>query len=85
MGAANDGPLSVGVQRTNTTQFTLVGCDPTGGQTPPVSTGQLYHYTLGAGCPSPTPVGTPDTYTYTHTYTHTHPDSIARHLWNHPL
>ena len=51
--------LSVGVQRTNTTQFTLEGCDATGGGSPPVSTGQLYHYTLGAACPSPTPVATP--------------------------
>ena len=52
--------LSVGVQRTNTTQFTLEGCDTTGGGSPPVSTGQLYHYTL-AGCttPTPTPSGTP--------------------------
>src|SRR5439155_23543412 len=46
--------LSVGVQRTNTTQYTLVGCDPTGGGSPPVSSSQLYHYTLGVGCPSPT-------------------------------
>ena len=54
LGAANDGPLSVGVQK-NTGQYTLVGCDPTGGQAPPVSSGQLYHYALGSGCPSPTP------------------------------
>ena len=58
LGTANDGPLSVGVQK-DTGQFTLVGCDPTGGQAPPVSSGQLYHYTLGAGCPSPTPAPTP--------------------------
>src|SRR5207244_7735878 len=56
---ANDGALSVGVQRTNTTQFTLVGCDPSGGSAPPVSSGQLYHYTLGPGRPSPTPAATP--------------------------
>ena len=51
--------LVVGVQQTNTTAFTQVGCDATGGQFPPVSTGQLYHYTLGVGCPSPTPVAIP--------------------------
>ena len=54
----NDSALSAGVQK-STTQFTLVGCDPTGGEAPPVITGQLYHYTLGAGCPSPTPVIVP--------------------------
>src|SRR5204863_3637817 len=58
LGVTNDGPLSVGVQRTNTANFTLVGCDTTGGQFPPVSTGQLYHYTLGTACPSPTPTPT---------------------------
>jgi hypothetical protein len=56
--SANDSALTVGVQRT-TGQFTSVGCDPTGGTAPPVSTGQLYHYTLGPGCPSPTPAATP--------------------------
>src|SRR5207247_7186007 len=52
--------LSVGVQKTNTTQFTLEGCDPspTGGSNPPVSSGQLYHYTL-TGCVTPTPSPTP--------------------------
>ena len=51
--------LSVGVQKT-TTQYTLQGCDTTGGGSPPVSTGQLYHYVLGTGCPSatPSPTGT---------------------------
>ena len=39
--------LSVGAQRTNATQFVLEGCDTTGGGSPPVSAGQLYHYTLG--------------------------------------
>src|SRR5205823_10093553 len=53
LGFANDGPLSVGLQK-DTNQYTLVGCDPSGGQAPPVSSGQLYHYTL-PGCPSPTP------------------------------
>ena len=56
IGAANDSALTVGVQRT-TGQFTTVGCDPTGGQSPFVSSGQLYHYTLG-GCPTPTPTPT---------------------------
>src|SRR5205085_11752585 len=50
--------LSVGVQQTNTTGYTLVGCDSTGGQSPPVSSGQLYHYTLGIVCPSPSPTPT---------------------------
>jgi hypothetical protein len=45
--------LSVGLQRTDMSEFVLVGCDTTGGGSPPVSTGQLYHYTLG--CASPTP------------------------------
>ena len=39
--------LSTGVQKTETAgQFTLQGCDSTGGMAPPVSSGQLYHYTL---------------------------------------
>src|ERR1051325_2335474 len=42
-----------------TGQYTLVGCDLNGGTAPPVSTGQLYHYSLGVGCPSPTPGITP--------------------------
>jgi hypothetical protein len=50
--------LTVGVQKTNTTQFTQVGCDTTGGSAPPVSSGQIYHYTLGGCGPTPTP-GTP--------------------------
>src|SRR5207247_4339477 len=57
IGAANDSALTVGVQQ-NTTLFTSVGCDPTGGQSPFVSSGQLYHYTLVA-CPSPTPSPSP--------------------------
>jgi hypothetical protein len=63
---ANDSALSVGVQK-NTGQFTLVGCDPSGGQAPPVSAGQRYHFTLGAGCPSPTPFCTSPTPTPTPT------------------
>ena len=55
---ANDGPLSVGVQK-NTSFYTLEGCDPTGGTSPPVSSGQVYHYTLGNGCPIATPSPSP--------------------------
>jgi|ERR1044071_681251 hypothetical protein len=55
---ANDGPLSVGVQK-NTSFYTLEGCDPTGGTNPPVSSGQVYHYTLGNGCPIATPSPSP--------------------------
>ncbi|MGI8586489.1 MAG: kelch repeat-containing protein, partial [Chloroflexia bacterium] len=47
LGSANDSALTVGVQK-NTTVFTQVGCDPTGGTAPPVATGQLYTYTLAA-------------------------------------
>ena len=50
--------LSTGVQK-DTTQFTLEGCDPTGGTAPPVSSGQLFHYYLtNTACPSlPPPSG----------------------------
>lgn len=59
LGFGNDSELSVGVQdRGNTPHFTLVGCDPTGGQDPPVSTGQLYHFTYPT-CPYPPPTPTP--------------------------
>ena len=51
IGAANDSALAVGVQK-NSTAFTQQGCDSTGGTAPPVSTGQLYHYTA-APCPPP--------------------------------
>jgi hypothetical protein len=52
--------LSVGVQRTDATQFTLLGCDATGGGSPPVSTAQIYRYTLtGCGTPTPSPTPTP--------------------------
>lgn len=44
---AQPGNLSVGVQKTDAPeQFTLVGCDATGGSNPPVSSGQLYHYSF---------------------------------------
>jgi hypothetical protein len=55
---SNDGPLSVGVQK-NTSFYTLEGCDPSGGTSPPVSSGQVYHYTLGNGCPIATPSPSP--------------------------
>jgi hypothetical protein len=47
--------LSTGVQKTETAgQFTLQGCDSTGGTAPPVSSGQLYHYVLtSTNCPAP--------------------------------
>jgi N-acetylneuraminic acid mutarotase len=57
IGAANDSQLAVGVQK-DTTLFTSVGCDPTGGQSPFVSSGQRYHYTLG-NCVTPTPTPIP--------------------------
>ena len=46
---------STGVQKTETAgQFTLQGCDSTGGIAPPVSSGQLYHYTLtSTNCAAP--------------------------------
>jgi lactonase family protein with 7-bladed beta-propeller/Kelch motif protein len=52
--------LSTGVQKNESAnQFTLEGCDPTGGTAPPVSSGQLYHYTLTstACAPLPAPTG----------------------------
>ena len=47
--------LSTGVQKAEAAgQFTLQGCDSTGGMAPPVSSGQLYHYTLtSTSCPAP--------------------------------
>src|ERR1051325_1156591 len=61
-----------------TGQYTLVGCDLNGGTAPPVSTGQLYHYSLGVGCPSPTPGITPSpTPTSTATATATTPPATA--------
>ena len=52
---AGDSAVTVGAQKSAlSSQFTSVGCDITNGLNPPVSAGQLYHYTLGA-CPTPTP------------------------------
>jgi hypothetical protein len=43
--------LSTGVQK-DTAQYTLQGCDTFGGEGPPVSSGELYHYTLtNTSCP----------------------------------
>lgn len=36
--------LTVGVQQSDTSVNTLVGCDTSGGVNPPVSSGQLYHF-----------------------------------------
>src|SRR5205823_14831785 len=67
---ANDSQLSVGMQQ-NSTSYTLVGCDPTGGQSPPVNTGQRYTYTYNTGtCLTNTPTIT-NTRTTTNTPTHT--------------
>ena len=58
----NDSALTIGVEKNNGAgQFTQVGCDPTGGQAPPASTGQRYHFTFGGACPTPTPTPTATT------------------------
>jgi Dockerin type I domain len=44
----NDSALTLGVQRSNASAFTSVGCDATGGKAPPVSTNQRYHFMLVA-------------------------------------
>ncbi|MGI8586369.1 MAG: S-layer homology domain-containing protein, partial [Chloroflexia bacterium] len=54
---ANDSPLTVGVQKDNTL-FTEVGCDPSGGQAPPVSTGQMLTFSLPS-CVTGTPTAPP--------------------------
>jgi len=68
---ANDSQLVVGVKKNDTT-FTQYGCDPTGGQNPPVSSGQAVIASCVGGVtptasptptptltPTPTPTGTP--------------------------
>src|SRR5438874_1759088 len=53
-----DSALTVGVQKDNTTNFTEVGCDPTGTNPPAgVTAGARFIYTLGT-CLSPTPTPT---------------------------
>jgi hypothetical protein len=54
---ANDSQLVVGVKNTNT-NFTQFGCDTTGGQSPPVTSGQVLTANL-VGCGTPTPTPTP--------------------------
>ena len=51
--------LSTGVQKEYFAQFTLQGCDYSAEEAPPVSSGQLYHYTLTntACAPPPAPTG----------------------------
>src|SRR5205814_3030638 len=52
--------LSARVQKNNTPgNSTVVGCDPTGRQDPPVDSCTTYRYTLGAPTPTPTPTATP--------------------------
>ena len=55
---ANDSELVVGVKKDETT-FTQYGCDPSGGQAPPVSSGQALTASCQTGTPTPTPTGTP--------------------------
>src|SRR5438105_5085566 len=49
--------LTVGVQLSDTSLNTPVGCDTSGGVSPPVSSGQLYHF-VTEGCSSPSPTAT---------------------------
>ena len=56
-GVANDSELVVGVKKDDS-NFNQYGCDPTGGQAPPVSSGQA----LTASCVQASP--TPTTYAY---------------------
>src|SRR5205823_2381772 len=56
---ANDSQLVVGVKNTNT-NFTQYGCDTTGGQSPPVTSGQVLTAILtSCATPTPTPTATP--------------------------
>ncbi len=74
---ADDSQLTVGVMKNNTS-YTSVGCDTTGGQSPPVSTGQLLAFSV-LPCVTATPTNTPlvsDTPTNTATPTNT-PDPCA--------
>jgi len=57
--AANDSELAVGVKKDDA-NFNQYGCDPSGGQAPPVSSGQALRATcIGGGTPTPTPTCTP--------------------------
>ena len=56
---ANDSQLVIGVKQNDTT-FTQYACDPTGGQNPPVSSGQaVIASCVGGVTPTPTPTPTP--------------------------
>ena len=68
--------LVVGVKKTDTT-FTQYGCDPGGGDNPPVSSGQALTATCGQASPTPTATHTP-TPTATATFTPT-PTATAPH------
>ena len=59
---ANDSQLVVGVKHTDT-NFTQYGCDTTGGQSPPVTSGQVLTamLTMRADTPTPTPSSTTPT------------------------
>ncbi len=59
-GAANDSELVVGVKKDDS-NFNQFGCDPSGGQAPPVASGDALTATCvaGGGSPTPTPTGTP--------------------------
>jgi hypothetical protein len=57
-GAGNDSELVVGAKKDDTC-FVQFGCDTTGGQAPPVSSGQDLTFLCGAPTPTPTPTATP--------------------------
>ena len=52
--------LVIGVKK-NDSSFNVFGCDPSGGQSPPVASGDALTATCvaGGGSPTPTPTGTP--------------------------
>ena len=52
--------LVIGVKK-NDSSFNVFGCDPSGGQAPPVASGDALTATCvaGGGSPTPTPTGTP--------------------------
>ena len=56
-GIANDSELVVGVKK-DEASFTQYGCDPTGGQNPPVSSGLCLTASVPCGTPTPTPTAT---------------------------
>ena len=56
-GIANDSELVVGVKK-DEASFTQYGCDPTGGQNPPVGSGLCLTASVPCGTPTPTPTAT---------------------------